>query len=369
MLSDLDIIKVYYTMFGRAPDLGGFNYWKQEAAREGWDMAELVDRFLQLPVVHQAGYAPGQSPDGYIANLYATLFGKAPDDGGYWAGKLAQGTSRGELLAEMVQAALGTPDGTPGKNTVLNKLSFSQYLVDLQAANGLELEADDLANWTRMVSEDDSSVVNSLHNLKSQLESNLGRPLQIQVQSSISNPDQDPLFDRLRDRIEAFLQTVDDSGPDLPGADDVSFDGLIAALQQQGMLAFSDTIWTNMRDGGADLDRDGKVELEGESLLGNSATLSGLNYLLEIATRMTENDVAQLQQLSQQVYASLSNSQAALFSYENVIDFYNQISVRTTQTTPVTEDMRNEMAEGYLELVGFIKNLTDLYGIEIPVML
>lgn len=368
MLSDLDIIKVYYTMFGRAPDLGGFNYWKQEAARQGWDAAELVNRFLQLPVVHQAGYAPGQAADDYVANLYATLFGKSPDDGGYWAGKLAQGMSRGELLAHMVQAALGTPEGTPGKNTVLNKLSFSQYLVDLQAANGLDLEADDLSAWTGMVSEDDSSVVQAVLNLKTNLENALGNSLQLQVQSSISNPGQDPLFDQLRDRIETFVQRLDDTQPNTPG-DDVSFDGLVAALQQQGMLTFSDSIWASMRDGGADLDRDGRVELGGESLQNNSLTLTGLTYLLEIATRMTQDDVAYLQGLSQQVYASLSNPQSALASYEDVTDFYNQVSIRTTQTTPVTQDMRNEMAEGYLQLVGVIKSLSDQYGIDIPVIL
>lgn len=368
MLSDLDIVKVYYTMFGRAPDLGGFNYWKQEAARQGWDAAELVNRFLQLPVVHQAGYAPGQAADDYVANLYATLFGKQPDDGGYWAGQLSQGLSRGELLAQMVQAALGTPEGTPGKNTVLNKLSFSQYLVDLQAANGLDLEADDLSAWTDMVSDADSSVVQAVLNLKANLENALGQSLKLQVQSSVTNSGHDPLFDQLRERIETFVQHLDDTQPDATD-DDVSFDGLVAALQQQGTLAFSDSIWASMRDGGADLDRDGKVEFGGESLLDNSLTLTGLNYLLEIATRMTADDVAYLQELSQQVYASLNNPQAALTSYEDVTNFYNQVSVRATQTSPVTQDMRNEMAEGYVELVGIIKNLSNQYGIEVPVLL
>lgn len=372
MLSDLDIIKVYYTMFGRAPDLEGFNYWRQEAATQGWDIADLVNRFLELPIVQEAGYAPQQSDSDYITKLYANLFGKAPDDGGYWQGRLDQGLSRGDLLGQMVQAALGTPEGTPGKGTVLNKLSFSQYIVDLQAANGISLDAADLAGWTDTVGEDGHSVVQAVGDLKAQVEAQLGIMLQYQFDPTVQNPGQDPLYDSLQSRISALIDILIETfapGEGNPDDDAVSFSGLLPALQQQGMLEFSDSIWANMRDNGADLDRDGRVELQGESLIDNSLTLTGLNYLLQVATRMTEADASRAETIYNQVSTSLGNPEAVTGLTGQITGLYNEISIRQEQQTPVTQSMQDEMADVYLGVIGMMKQMQDYYGIDIPVML
>lgn len=162
MLQDLDIIKAYYTMFGRAPEKEGFDYWKSEAALHGWSLSDLVNTFLQLPIVQEAGYPLTQSAAGYVTNLYATLFGKAPDDNGYWAGQLNNGISKGDLLSTMVQAALGTPDGTPGKDNIINKLAFSQYVVSIQQANNISLDPSLLKGWTETVNDLAESVVTAI---------------------------------------------------------------------------------------------------------------------------------------------------------------------------------------------------------------
>lgn len=162
MLQDLDIIKAYYTMFGRAPEKEGFDYWKSEAAQHGWSLSDLVNTFLQLPVVQEAGYPLTQSADGYVTNLYATLFGKTPDDNGYWAGQLNNGVSKGDLLSTMVQAALGTPDGTLGKDNIINKLAFSQYVVSIQQTNNISLDPSLLKEWTESVNDLTESVATAI---------------------------------------------------------------------------------------------------------------------------------------------------------------------------------------------------------------
>lgn len=368
MLSDLDIIKVYYTMFGRAPDLEGFNYWKQEAGSRSWDMADLVNRFLELPVVHQAGYEPQQSAGDYIANLYATLFGKTPDDGGYWEGRLAQGLSRGDLLDQMVQAAQGTPEGTPGKDTLLNKLSFSQYMVDFQAANGISLDAGNLADWTARVGPEDHSVVQAVESLKTELENLLGRPMQYQFAPTVQNPGQDPLYDSLQTRITALVDSLDQTffpGGTTPDGEQAAFAGLLPALQQQGTLEFSESIWASMRDAGADLDRDGQVEFGGESLYQNSLTLTGLDYLLQAASRTTEADISHLEAIYEQFGDALANPAEIYRAAGEVADFLNEISTRFEQQVPITPDIQNSMAESYLEIIGTVKQMIDTQGANI----
>lgn len=167
MLQDLDIIEAYYTMFGRAPEKEGFDYWKHEAALHGWSLPDLVNTFLQLPVVQEAGYPRFQSPDSYVANLYATLFNKAPDDNGYWVSQLENGASKskGDLLATMVQAALGTPDGTAGKNYIINKLAFSQYVVSIQQTNNISLDPSLLKEWTESVNDLTESVATAIKDI------------------------------------------------------------------------------------------------------------------------------------------------------------------------------------------------------------
>lgn len=165
MLQDLDIIKAYYTMFGRAPEKEGFEYWKNEASVQGWSLSDLVNRFLELPVVQEAGYPLNQSASDYVANLYATLFGKAPDDNGYWAGQLNNGVSKGDLLSNMVGAALGTPDGTLGKDNIINKLAFSQYVVSIQQTSNVSLDPAILKTWTEAVNDLAESVADAIQGI------------------------------------------------------------------------------------------------------------------------------------------------------------------------------------------------------------
>ena len=152
-----DVIGAYFSMFGRAPETGGFQYWQGQLGTAFPSLGKMIDNWLSLGVVKTNGYPDGQSIDSFIAAIYQNVFNKAPDDGGYWKGQSAS-MSRGDLAATILGAAKGVPAGTAGKAYIDNKITGATQIVDIQHAYGKDLSPDQLTTLLKQVGASSASI-------------------------------------------------------------------------------------------------------------------------------------------------------------------------------------------------------------------
>ncbi len=152
-----DVIGAYFSMFGRAPEPSGLQYWQGQLGTSFPALGKMIDNWLSLSIVKANGYPDGQSIDSFIAAIYQNVFNKAPDDGGYWKGQSA-GMSRGDLAATILGAAKGVPAGAPGKTYIDNKIAGATQIVDIQYAYGKDLTPTELTNLLKQVGTSSASI-------------------------------------------------------------------------------------------------------------------------------------------------------------------------------------------------------------------
>lgn len=134
------ITKIYLGAFNRAPEKSGLEYWTAEVAG-GKTLDQVVDTIFSLSIV-KAIYPDSMSNAEFLTAVYTNVFGKAPDADGltYWNSQLTAGQERGRVVITMIDAGLGTPDGTPGKAFIANRVQAATQSADLQLTRGLEVD-------------------------------------------------------------------------------------------------------------------------------------------------------------------------------------------------------------------------------------
>jgi len=134
------ITKVYLGAFNRAPEKSGLEYWTSEITA-GKTLNQVIDTIFSLPVV-KAIYPDTMSNTEFLTAVYTNVFGKAPDAEGlaYWNSQLTAGTERGRVVITMIDAGMGTPDGTPGKAFITNRMQAAVTSADLQLTRGIEVD-------------------------------------------------------------------------------------------------------------------------------------------------------------------------------------------------------------------------------------
>ncbi len=169
--------KLYLAAFLRAPDLGGLNYWSDKVTLEGLSFQTVGGIIFSLPVV--TAIYPGTLSDlDFVEAIYENVFGRASDAEGlnYWAHEIAalrtsyaaQGSgnaafeARGQLVMNMMDAGLGTPDGTDGKAYIVNRLDVVEYAVERQLQSGIEISPAQLLLIESSVNADASSVTQGI---------------------------------------------------------------------------------------------------------------------------------------------------------------------------------------------------------------
>jgi hypothetical protein len=142
--NQIEITKFYLAAFNRAPETTGLNYWA-DLLDAGETLDQVVQTIYSLPVV-QVIYPADINDHDFLQAVYHNVFGKVPDDKGlaYWTGRLHGGVGRGEILLSMVNAGLGTPDGTPGKDFVTNRVEVAKYAAIQQIRQDHEMTVADL---------------------------------------------------------------------------------------------------------------------------------------------------------------------------------------------------------------------------------
>jgi len=166
--------KFYLAAFLRAPDLGGLNYWANEV-QSGKSLQEVGGVIFSLPIVTDI-YPSNLSDHAFVEAIYHNVFGRNSDAEGlnYWSNEIAtlrnsliaQGhdaafaayEARGQLTINMINAGLGTPDGTDGKAYIVNRLSVAEYAAEQQLTQGEEIPAIALLDIFKNVNATDASV-------------------------------------------------------------------------------------------------------------------------------------------------------------------------------------------------------------------
>lgn len=154
---EAELAQIYVAAFARAPELSGYSYWRQEAEKHG--VTKVADIMFSLSAV-QAIYPVNMTSDQFVSSIYTNVFNRAPDSDGlaYWSKQLAE-KSRGEMVIDMTDAALGAADGTAGKAFFQNRLDWSLYAVDYQMERGSSLTPEHLKTLTASVGTDTEALV------------------------------------------------------------------------------------------------------------------------------------------------------------------------------------------------------------------
>ncbi|MBC3873662.1 Ig-like domain-containing protein [Undibacterium flavidum] len=127
------IAALYTLMYHRAPDQGGLNYWLDEMAH-GKTMTD-ISRAFAGNARFMTDYA-SMSNQQFVETMYQQGLGNQGDASGigYWAGKLNQGQSRPDMLAEFALASI-TADLVSAHKT--HALTDAEYLAASVRQNAL----------------------------------------------------------------------------------------------------------------------------------------------------------------------------------------------------------------------------------------
>jgi hypothetical protein len=150
--------KLYLASFNRAPEKSGLDYWTGQLS-SGTPFSKVISTIFSLDIV-KAIYPDSLPDNAFLTQIYINIFNKVPDTAGinYWIGKLALGAQRSALVLDMINAGVGTPDGTPGKEFILNRLAASEYAINVQAAQNVSINTNTLKIIMSFVNEDPNSI-------------------------------------------------------------------------------------------------------------------------------------------------------------------------------------------------------------------
>ena len=131
-----DLAALYAGYFDRAPDPAGLQFWIDEidGGREFNTIAEDFAASPEAEALYPYLTTPGvSSPALFVTEIYANLFGRAPDEAGleFWTGVLDAGTvSVADFIEAIIVGAVDAPDATPP--------TFDQTTLDNKVEVGLD---------------------------------------------------------------------------------------------------------------------------------------------------------------------------------------------------------------------------------------
>lgn len=134
-----ELIKMYLAAFIRPPEKSGLEYWLLQL-NSGKSFNSVLETVFNLDIVKEI-YPINLSYESFVTLIYANVFGKSPDLEGlnYWKQQMIDGRARGNLVMDMINAGLSTPDGTAGKAYIVNRMAVSQFAVDQQFVQKADL--------------------------------------------------------------------------------------------------------------------------------------------------------------------------------------------------------------------------------------
>jgi hypothetical protein len=134
---------LYLAFFGRAPDVGGLEYWQENC----WRRAGLCHHLQGLRLEHRGpGAVPrGRQQPGVRAHGVPQLLRREPDAGGwdYWTGRLdglgvTDLNDRGAFVGEVILGAYAPSSGAEDRALLTNRHEAAMYYVNRLAVDPAE---------------------------------------------------------------------------------------------------------------------------------------------------------------------------------------------------------------------------------------
>jgi uncharacterized repeat protein (TIGR01451 family) len=127
---------LYLAFFGRAPDVGGLEYWQERLLEEGRDFATISKDFAWSTEA-QALFPLAASNREFVRTVYLNCFGRQPDAGGwdYWTGRLdglgvTDLNDRGAFVGEVILGAYATTSGEEDRSLLTHRHEAAMYYVN-----------------------------------------------------------------------------------------------------------------------------------------------------------------------------------------------------------------------------------------------
>ncbi len=144
----VDLAQLYVSLFGRAPDGEGLKFWSDKMAG-GWSGAQVADAmFATQPA--RPYFPDGMSHADIVASFYVNALGRQPDAEGleFWTQKLeAPGATPGALVDEIANVAAGymgsDPAGLASQALFNNRVEVARYYGEHNASVAVAVHALD----------------------------------------------------------------------------------------------------------------------------------------------------------------------------------------------------------------------------------
>ena len=146
-LTQTQISQLYVSIFGRASEGEGNSYWQTQGT-----ISEVASKMLATDAASTYFGTSLDSNQDFIEHIYLNTLGKtyAEDTAGvdYWVSQLTAGTSRGDVVANLIAAAQSPENAGAAQDQFNNKVAVSDYVADTIAT----ADASDLSEFTSFVS-------------------------------------------------------------------------------------------------------------------------------------------------------------------------------------------------------------------------
>jgi hypothetical protein len=145
-LTQTQVSQLYVTLFGRASEGAGNDYWQSAAA----DLADGANQMLATQASQDYFGSSLDANQAFVEHIYENTLGKtyAEDPAGidYWTGLLDSGVSRGVVVASLINAVYDYASSTDpvtlaAYNQFVNRVAVSDYCAD--NVEGADLDAND----------------------------------------------------------------------------------------------------------------------------------------------------------------------------------------------------------------------------------
>jgi cyclophilin family peptidyl-prolyl cis-trans isomerase/Ca2+-binding RTX toxin-like protein/methionine-rich copper-binding protein CopC len=147
---------LYLAFFGRAPDVGGLEYWQEILLESGRDFATISADFAWSTEA-QALFPQGGSNRDFVRAVYLNCFGREPDQAGWdwWTDRLnalnpndpQYLNNRGSFVGEVILGAYAPTSGAEDRNLLTNRhevaMDYANRLV-VQPGEGFDAAINDL---------------------------------------------------------------------------------------------------------------------------------------------------------------------------------------------------------------------------------
>jgi len=157
-LTKTEVSMLYVSIFNRASEGAGNNYWQGT----NLSVAEMASSML---MTNDARNYFGNSLDSnraFVEHIYLNTLNKSPSDDpegiSYWVSLLNSGTSRGQMVANFVNAATDPVNAGNAQNQFINRVEVSNYMADNVSSVPDNYTVITSFSGTLTVTSDDSTV-------------------------------------------------------------------------------------------------------------------------------------------------------------------------------------------------------------------